>query len=109
MVPSVWPEPFGLVGLEAAAAGVPAVAYTSGGIPEWLQDGENGCLARAQDTSPALLADAIVRCVADPAELRRLSEGARRSASAWTLGLHVTRLDALFNLVAHPAARSRAS
>jgi glycosyltransferase involved in cell wall biosynthesis len=44
-VPSLWPEPFGLVGLEAAVHGVPAVAFNVGGIAEWLRDGENGCFA----------------------------------------------------------------
>ncbi len=109
VVPSIWPEPFGLVGLEAAAAGVPAVAFATGGIPEWLHDGENGCLAPARGASPDLLAAAILRCVGTPAELRRLSEGARRSSSAWTLGRHVAALDGLFQQVARPAARSIAS
>ena len=39
LVPSLWPEPFGLVGVEAARRGVPAVAFAVGGIPEWLIDG----------------------------------------------------------------------
>jgi len=98
-----------LVGLEAAAAGVPAVAFATGGIPEWLHDGENGCLAPPRGASPALLAQAILRCVGTPDELRRLSDGARRSSAAWTLSRHVAGLDALFERVAPRAARSRAS
>ena len=43
-IPSLWPEPFGLVGLEAAQFGVPAVAFDVGGIGEWLTDGGNGIL-----------------------------------------------------------------
>ena len=35
IVPSRWQEPFGIVGLEAAAFGLPVVATASGGIPEW--------------------------------------------------------------------------
>ena len=109
VVPSIWPEPFGLVGLEAAAAGVPAVAFATGGIPEWLHDGENGCLAPARGASSDLLAAAIIRCIGIPGELRRLSDGARRSSAAWTLGRHVAALDALFQRLARPAARSLAS
>lgn len=42
VVPSLWPEPFGLVGLEALSYRLPVVAYGSGGIPEWLDDGYSG-------------------------------------------------------------------
>ncbi len=35
ILPSRWQEPFGIVGLEALAMGVPVVAWESGGIPEW--------------------------------------------------------------------------
>ena len=39
-----WPEPFGLVPLEAMAVGTPVVATGTGGSAEYLRDGEN-CLA----------------------------------------------------------------
>ncbi|MBA3295606.1 MAG: glycosyltransferase family 4 protein, partial [Acidobacteria bacterium] len=92
VVPSLWPEPFGLVGLEAAAAGVPAVAFATGGIPEWLRDGENGCLAPSLGARPDRLADALVRCVGTPEALARFSAGARRLAAEWTLDRHIARL-----------------
>jgi glycosyltransferase involved in cell wall biosynthesis len=41
-VPSRWPEPFGIVGIEAFAHGRPVVAFRVGGIPEWLDDGSSG-------------------------------------------------------------------
>ena len=105
VVPSLWPEPFGLVGLEAAAAGVPAVAFATGGIPEWLSDGENGCLALAQGARPEALAEAIVRCVASPEQLARLSSGARKAAAAWTLDKHVARLEEVLAAVSQTSTR----
>lgn len=44
IVPSIWEEIFGIVGLEYINARIPVVASNIGGIPEWLKQGENGCL-----------------------------------------------------------------
>lgn len=43
--PIRWQEPFGLVGLEASAHGIPAVAFDLGGVREWLSDEKNGFAA----------------------------------------------------------------
>lgn len=96
VVPSLWPEPFGLVGLEAAAAGVPAVGFATGGIPEWLKDGQNGCLAESREAVSEALASAIVRCIGDKDDLLRLSAGAARLAAEWTLEKHVAGLESVF-------------
>jgi len=53
-VSSVWPEPFGLVGLEAMRYSLPTVAFDVGGIREWLSHGYNGLICR--DISPQALA-----------------------------------------------------
>ena len=51
LMPSRWQEPFGIVGLEALAMGVPVVAWDSGGVREWHAAvtpwGDIGALARA--------------------------------------------------------------
>jgi glycosyltransferase involved in cell wall biosynthesis len=93
VVPSLWPEPFGLVGPEAGALVVPAAAFDVGGISEWLLDGETGRLARGSRTA-ASLADAVVACVGDPITYRRLSEGALALAARRTLDAHVDALEA---------------
>jgi glycosyltransferase involved in cell wall biosynthesis len=41
---SVWPEPFGLVGIEAMMQGKPVVAFDCGGVRDWLQHGKTGFL-----------------------------------------------------------------
>jgi glycosyltransferase involved in cell wall biosynthesis len=71
-IPSVWPEPFGLVGIEAFAAGRPAVASATGGISDWLQDGVSGVLVRPGDARA--LARALGELLDDPA--RQLEMGA---------------------------------
>jgi glycosyltransferase involved in cell wall biosynthesis len=73
LVPSLWPEPFGLVGIEAAAAGVPAVAFRVGGIEDWLVDGVTGrVVASGGSDRDASFAGAILF------RLRRLRRRRRR-------------------------------
>lgn len=92
VMPSLWPEPFGMVGLEAGRFGVPTAAFAVGGIPEWLTDGENGFLAPANPPAAPALADAIVRCLADPAIHARLRDGARRASDRFSLPAHLAAL-----------------
>jgi glycosyltransferase involved in cell wall biosynthesis len=64
VVPSHWPEPFGLVGIEAMAAGRPVVGTATGGIPEWLENGETGLLVKPGD--PNALSAALAALLSDP-------------------------------------------
>lgn len=59
VAPSTWLEAFGLVVVEAMAAGVPAVAPAHGAFPELVEDGVTGLLHQPHD--PASLADALRR------------------------------------------------
>jgi glycosyltransferase involved in cell wall biosynthesis len=49
VIPSVWPEPFGIVGIEAMSYAKPVVAFQTGGISEWLDDGKTGFLIAPYD------------------------------------------------------------
>jgi len=44
LFPIAWPEPFGIVMIEAMACGTPVVAYPFGSVPEIVEDGVSGCL-----------------------------------------------------------------
>ena len=98
-LPSIWPEPFGLVGLEAGALGVPAVATDVGGIREWLRDGTNGVLV-ASPASPEALGAALARLLGDATHLGRLGAGARRVAAEMTVARHIDRLEPVLRLTA---------
>jgi len=91
-VPSLWPEPFGLVGIEAGCVGTPAVAYAVGGIPDWLVAGVSGELAPAESLRPRPLADAIVRALQDAGHWQRLREGAWRQAGEFSRQRHIEQL-----------------
>lgn len=47
--PVQWPEPFGLVMIEAMACGTPVLALKNGSIPEIVQDGISGFVCETQD------------------------------------------------------------
>jgi glycosyltransferase involved in cell wall biosynthesis len=49
VVPSIWPEPFCIVGIEAMAYAKPVIAFDVGGISDWLKDGKTGYLIRLKD------------------------------------------------------------
>jgi glycosyltransferase involved in cell wall biosynthesis len=42
LVPIIWPEPFGLVMIEAMACGTPVIAYNRGSVPEIVEEGLTG-------------------------------------------------------------------
>jgi len=92
VVPSIWPEPFGLIGIEAGCVGTPAVAYAVGGIPDWLVPGVSGELAPGERPNPSELADAIVRALVNPEHLQRLRVGAWETARRFTPEAHLDRL-----------------
>jgi len=74
-------EGFGIVFLEAAAAGVPQVAGDSGGAAEAVADGESGLVVR----DPSSVEETITvldRLLADPALRRSMGEASRRRAEA---------------------------
>ncbi len=75
VVPSLSPESFGLVALEACAHHLPVIASRMGGLTEIVQDGINGLLCSPDQ--PASLGDAIQRLVRDPALRQCLASRAR--------------------------------
>jgi glycosyltransferase involved in cell wall biosynthesis len=108
VVPSLWPEPFGLVGPEAAAYGIPAVAWAVGGIPDWLKDGVNGHLAAGKPPTTAGLADAILKCLSDPDHYRRLRRGALEAAGAAPgVAQHVAALTEVLETVSRRSQPAR--
>jgi len=75
----VWPgfdEGYGLVYLEAAAAGLPTVAQNSGGVPAVVIDGCTGLLTKEGDIAAYI--HALRTLIKDKALRRRLGAGARK-------------------------------
>ncbi|HZB24776.1 MAG TPA: glycosyltransferase family 4 protein [Vicinamibacterales bacterium] len=104
VMPSLWPEPFGLIGQEANRQGVPVVAYATGGIPEWLTDGVNGCLAPGDPPTVEGLAHAIVRCLSDRIRHRAMRRAAAAAGYSRPDDLH---MGAVLEVLRQAAAKGR--
>lgn len=103
-VPSLWPEPFGLVGIEAGCLGLPSVGFAVGGIPEWLISGYSGELAPASPPTVDGLSEAIVHALRDPQHHAHLRRGAWEIARRFTLAAHLSGLEAFFEAQCGPMA-----
>jgi glycosyltransferase involved in cell wall biosynthesis len=53
LFPIDWPEPFGLVMIEAMSCGTPCVAWNAGSVPEIIQEGINGYIVDSIDAAVA--------------------------------------------------------
>ena len=49
LFPIDWPEPFGLVMIEAMACGTPVIAFRCGSVPEVIEDGRSGFIVDSED------------------------------------------------------------
>jgi glycosyltransferase involved in cell wall biosynthesis len=97
--PVEWPEPWGLVALEAMSVGRPVIATGTGGSGEYLEDGVNCLLFRPGDAEG--LAAAVRRLAGDPGLRARLIAGGRATAARYP--------QAAFEEAVIARARARAS
>ena len=98
-IPSLWPEPFGIVGIEAATYGVPSVGYAVGGIGDWLEPGVTGELAPADPPTVQGLAEALVRVLESPVYYQSLCAGAIEMAARFNPDDCFQRLDDIMERV----------
>jgi len=99
-IPSLWPEPFGLIGLEAGRFGVPAVAFDVGGISQWLHDGVNGVLVRGSHPHHYQgMGQVLAEVLSQPEQLVILRRGARQFALQMSVDAHLDRLEHIFSHV----------
>ena len=90
-LPSVWPEAFGMAGLEALAHGIPVVAAAVGGIDAWLRAPEAGSFVPPADE--AALAGALGDYLEAPERADSAGAAGRaHAAAAFGLDAHLDRL-----------------
>lgn len=90
IVPSLWPEPFGLVAIEAMEAGCPLIASDVGGLSEILAE-DRGTLVPPGD--PDALAKAMIALLADEDRRRDHAERALRSMDRFSVDRIVDQIE----------------
>jgi len=100
-------EHFGIVPVEAMAAGRPVVAVDRGGPLETVVDGETGYLRPPQ---PAAFAEALARILTNPEEASRMGRAGRQRVKAlFSLEIMGARLESLLRRVVDCRARKAAA
>ena len=74
LFPIDWPEPFGLVMIEAMACGTPVLAFGKGSVPEVIEDGLSGYLVDTEQEAVAVLPQTLLL------DRRRVSAASRNAS-----------------------------
>jgi glycosyltransferase involved in cell wall biosynthesis len=94
VLPSLW-EGFGIVLIEAMAAGKPVITTNVSNMPEIVNDGENGFLVPPSD--PDALSTAMQKMASNRENVRRMGRAGRRVVqNRFTLGHMVDTIEKYF-------------
>ena len=98
-IPSLWNEPLGLTGLYAMSYGKPVIAFRSGGIDEWLEDGKTGIGVRFGARNAFV--ESTAKLLNDWQHLKELGIQARKAWDArFRPEAHVEKLQAYYKRIA---------
>lgn len=92
--PSVGPEIFGLVILEAMSAGRPVIGTSVGGIPEIITDGVNGYLV--EPGSAEQIAEKVIKLFSDEDLLKEFGKNARKQAEEYTIEKYAKNIEKIY-------------
>ena len=96
VVPSRWPEPFGMIGLAAMQRKRPVAATDAGGISDWLADGVTGYLSPPDN--PEKLAEKIEILLVDVEKSKTFGEnGCKRAAELFSYDRNIQILEQILS------------
>jgi glycosyltransferase involved in cell wall biosynthesis len=101
LFPIEWPEPFGIVMIEAMACGTPVIAYPRGSVPEVLEDGVTGFMVETVEQAveavrrlPGLDRREIRRCFEQRFSVTQMANHYLEIYSSLVHGTHNVRIEA---------------
>jgi glycosyltransferase involved in cell wall biosynthesis len=94
---TAWYEPFGLVLLEAMAAGLPIIALDGKGNKDLIKNGENGYLLT--DQNPILFADTIFKLIERPELKESIAKYAQKFAANYSIENKTNELIAFYKSI----------
>lgn len=96
VLPSIQPEPFGLVVIEAMEHGIPVIATNHGGPTEIIDDGENGYLVDYKTCDE--MANRIIELATNEKDRKELGEkGKRKKREQFSVTKMVNDIETIFN------------
>lgn len=96
VVPSMYPEAFGLVGVEAMSLGLPALAFNVGGLSEWCVHGRTGVLLA--DLSAESLSLGLEEVIMNPHSLQNMRSECRKFYEAhFTISKHMVSIEKMIS------------
>ena len=98
VIPSVCPESFSLVGIEAMSAGRTVIGTSIGAIPEWLEDKKSGFLVEPMNSGE--IAEKVLKLFKNRRMLKTMGRRARRRAEQFNLELYIEKLEKLYKEMA---------
>lgn len=105
VLPSLF-EPFGIVLLEAMAAGLPIVASRVGGVPDVVEDGRTGILVEPGNAQA--LCQALEFLISNPPLRQRMGEAGRRRAAKYSWDIVIPRIREVYEEAITERDRPRA-
>lgn len=94
IVPSIFPDNFPTVCIEAMSAGRPIIGTAMGGIPELIDDSKTGFLVPPYDSQK--LAEKIITLLSDKQLLMQMSANAKQKSLLYSIENHVEKLERIY-------------
>lgn len=94
IIPSIWPENFPTVCLEAISIGRPVIGTKVGGIPEIVDDKVNGYLVKPKDSGQ--IAEKVIKLLLDKNLLKFMSKNSRIKSEKYNVNNYVTEIEEVY-------------